>query len=443
MYEQYNNVHNRGYGGAPSSAPHNFGQVSGHGAASSPPLKGSNMLGSSGGSFWTMLKQFDIYTKVDADYQVHTKSGATISLVGWVVILLLLLGELANYVPQTKEHMVVDTTLGKQLRINLNITFHALTCAEAHVDAMDVAGDNQLNIEHDMLKQRLSPDGVPVGKPGVEIVGNNVKVELPPDYCGPCFGAESPERKCCNTCVELQRAYEERGWNSLPIMKTAEQCLREKGNPYGAVLPGEGCRISGSMRVHKVAGNWHIAHGESIVRDGKHIHQFLPAEAPSFNVSHTIHSVSFGDPYPSMPKNPLDGLVRVVSPTTGTGLFQYFIRIIPTIYTDGWRKLETNQYTITERFKALNLPDTHAPSDPNLQKNAPPPQQGAVLPGIFFVYDLSPFMVEVQRTRPPLSHLLTKLCAIVGGVFSVLGVLDGTVFRLTKMMSGGRGGFGK
>ena len=59
-------------------------------------------------------------------------------------------------------------------------------------------------------------------------------------------------------------------------------------------------------QVNKVAGNFHIAHGESIVRDGKHIHQFNPLLAPKFNVSHTIHSISFGDPYPSMPANPLD-----------------------------------------------------------------------------------------------------------------------------------------
>jgi hypothetical protein len=64
--------------------------------------------------------------------------------------------------------------------------------------------------------------------------------------------------------------------------------------------------MSGKMTVNKVAGNFHVAHGESIVRDGRHIHTFVPAEAPGFNVSHTIHSITFGDPYPNMPKNPLD-----------------------------------------------------------------------------------------------------------------------------------------
>lgn len=39
----------------------------------------------------------------------------------------------------------------------MNITFHSLTCSEVHVDAMDVAGDNQMRMEHSMLKQRLTP----------------------------------------------------------------------------------------------------------------------------------------------------------------------------------------------------------------------------------------------------------------------------------------------
>jgi hypothetical protein len=55
-------------------------------------------------------------------------------------------------------------------------------------------------------------------------------------------------------------------------------------------------------------GNFHVAHGESIVRDGHHIHQFVPAEAPGFNVSHTVNSLSFGTPYPGMKrKNPMMG----------------------------------------------------------------------------------------------------------------------------------------
>lgn len=56
-----------------------------------------------------------------------------------------------------------------------------------------------------------------------------------------------------------------------------------------------------------------------------------------------------------------------------------------------------------------------------------------VLPGIFFVYDVSPFMIQVTRRKMPLTHFLTKILAIVGGTFTTLGVLDGLVFSLAKI----------
>jgi hypothetical protein len=76
---------------------------------------------------------------------------------------------------------------------------------------MDVAGDNQLNIgiylsiylsinnfymylniEHEMIKFRLSSSGSIIGVPGAEIIGEldpPVPV-IPTDYCGSCYGAE-------------------------------------------------------------------------------------------------------------------------------------------------------------------------------------------------------------------------------------------------------------
>jgi hypothetical protein len=204
---------------------------------------------------------------------------------------------------------------------------------------MDVAGDNQLNIEHEMAKQRLSPDGRLVGDSYVELIGQvcisffsssdsrtqNIVDATPvvdPNACGSCYGAESETWKCCNSCDELKMAYDAKGWANTMILRTAEQCLKDRRNPFANVKPGEGCRVSGTMVVNKVAGNFHMTLGESFVRDGAHIHQFIPAEAPGFNVSHTIHSLSFGDTYPSMPPNPLDngesGASHLAGPLTRT-----------------------------------------------------------------------------------------------------------------------------
>lgn len=140
-----------------------------------------------------------------------------VSLAGLALITILLLFELRSFMtPHYQEHMVVDTTiLSDKLTINVNITFHALSCNEAHLDVMDVAGDNQLNVEHDMSKQRLDKHGRRIGKSGIEIIGEGklpIPNDLPPDYCGSCYGAETLTRKCCNTCDDLLRAYQEHQW---------------------------------------------------------------------------------------------------------------------------------------------------------------------------------------------------------------------------------------
>lgn len=393
------------------------------------PLRGKSS--NSMANVTKFVKNFDIYQKVAEDYKVQTSWGAALSLVGWFIIFILVLAELHNHFSiKTSEKMIVDTSLGTRLRINVNITYHALTCAEVHLDAMDVAGDNQLNMEADMMKQRLSPMGLPIGVPGIEIIGEKEEEQepLPADYCGPCYGAETQDIKCCNTCEDLKSMYLRKGWGLTNILKDSVQCLRDKTNPFSSVRPGEGCRVSGTMNVNKVAGNFHVAHGESIIKDGHHIHQFNVAEAPKFNISHTIHSISFGDPYPDMPPNPLDSVSRIVDIQIGTGLFQYFIKVIPTIYTNEYsEQLFTNQYTFTERFRPLAVPNPDG--TPNMQG------AGVVLPGMFFVYDIAPFLVEIKRITVPTSHLLTRLCAIVGGVFSVMGVVDALCFRLQKMRS--------
>ena len=51
----------------------------------------------------------------------------------------------------------------------------------------------------------------------------------------------------------------------------------------------------------------------------------------------------------------------MVEGTATTGLKQYFIKVVPTLYTDESSILPqymlTNQYTYTERFRPLMLPD--------------------------------------------------------------------------------------
>jgi len=378
------------------------------------------------------LKKFDMYSNVAEDDSIRTSSGAILSIGGWVIIALLILAEVSSYFSlQTTEHLKVDTSLGLKLHIDLDISFHALTCAEVHLDAMDIAGDNQVDLNEDLQKRRLSANGEFIGSAVVSSMGKPGEgktvgeVVLPDDYCGSCYGAENNGVKCCNNCDELKIAYQMKGWSVSPLLRTAEQCMRDKSNPFAMVEKGEGCRITGSLEVNKVAGNVHVAHGDSIIRDGRHIHQFVPQEAPSFNISHTIHSLGFGKQFAHMKKNPMDGIVRIVSPEIGTGLFQYFVKIVPTEYSDSWGTYNTNTYTMTERFRPVMLP---------MISGKKQSQDTTVLPGLFIIYDLSPFLTEVARKPVPFSHFISRICAVVGGVYALIGVLDANLYRLEKLL---------
>ncbi len=109
-----------------------------------------------------------------------------VSIVSGIIILLLIFSETSSYFKvATTDHIVVDTTFAEKLQINFNITFHSLTCRgdddndalylfffpfifticclktriilylvfkDVNMDAMDVSGDQQLNVDHTLMK---------------------------------------------------------------------------------------------------------------------------------------------------------------------------------------------------------------------------------------------------------------------------------------------------
>ncbi len=104
-------------------------------------------------------------------------------------------------------------------------------------------------------------------------------------------------RKCCNTCNEVVDAYVKNGFESRQAIFQAKQCQPDFGGSLYADHPmedNEGCNLSGKLQVNKVAGNFHVAMGESTVRQGQHIHLFDYQASHGFNISHTIHKLSFG-----------------------------------------------------------------------------------------------------------------------------------------------------
>ena len=129
-----------------------------------------------------------------------------------------------------------------------------------------------------------------------------------------------------------------------------------------------------------------------------------------------MNSLSFGSHFPGI-ESPLDLATRVVQDTHG--MYQYYLKIVPTKfkYLDG-RIVESNQYSVTEHMRHLA------------------PGSGRGIPGIYFNYEVAPIQALVEERRP-LSRMafVTSVCAIIGGVFSVLGIADKVIINVLSAFS--------
>ncbi len=50
-----------------------------------------------------------------------------------------------------------------------------------------------------------------------------------------------------------------------------------------------------------------------------------------------------------------------------------------------------------------------------------------------FTYHLSPIQIIVSERAKPLYHFLTAICAVIGGVFTVAGIVDSGVHEVNKI----------
>lgn len=367
------------------------------------------------------IRQFDAYPKTLEDFRVKTFSGATITVISGIIMTTLFLSELNYYLtPEMTEELFVDVSRGEKLRINIDVVFPRISCSYLSIDAMDVSGAQQINVEHNIYKRRLDLQGKPIEKPekekklgaASEEFTKAIKPTLDPNRCESCYGAEYKNMNCCNTCDDIREAYRRKGW-ALPDLDTFEQCKRENYNEKLNVHDKEGCQIFGYLEVNRVAGNFHIAPGKSFSQHHVHIHDLQPFSTSQFNLTHRIRHLSFGRNIPGK-TNLLDGTEQVAE--EGAIMFQYYIKIVPTVYAraDG-HTLHTNQFAVTRHQKPVGSFTG---------------EQG--LPGMFVTYELAPMMVKYSEKQKSFFHFLTSVCAIIGGVFTVASLIDSVVYHSSR-----------
>ncbi|KAF5789912.1 putative endoplasmic reticulum vesicle transporter [Helianthus annuus] len=370
---------------------------------------------------FSRVRNLDAYPKINEDFYSRTLSGGVITLASSIAMLLLVISELAMYLQTvTETKLVVDTSRGEKLKINFDISFPAVSCTLLSLDAIDISGEQHLDIKHAIIKKRLDANGnliqlridrIGVPKIGKPIQKHGGEIEHNETYCGSCYGAELSSTECCNSCDAVREAYRRRGWG-LMNPDSIDQCKREGFVQRIKAEEGEGCNLSGSLQVNKVAGNFHFV--KSFHLANIHVtHDVKAFEDDSYNISHKINKLSFGDHYPGI-INPLDGVEWFQH--TPNGMYQYFIKVVPTVYTPlRGSVIRSNQFSVTEHYKG-----------PEVRKNS--------LPGVFFFYDLSGIKVNFTETHTSFLHFLTNICAIVGGIFTVAGIFDSFIYHGHKAL---------
>ncbi|XP_022339651.1 endoplasmic reticulum-Golgi intermediate compartment protein 1-like [Crassostrea virginica] len=173
------------------------------------------------------------------------------------------------------------------------------------------------------------------------------------------------------------------------------------------VNEGKGCRMESHFLINKVPGNFHVS---------THSAETQPDNP---DMTHIIHKVRFGmdlqeGKYVSGSFNPLEGLDKTKSQAIAT--HDYIVKIVPSVYEDSRGNLRyPYQYTFSYRDV---IQYGHG---------------GRMMPAIWFRYDLSPITVRYKEKRKPFYTFLTTVCAIVGGTFTVAGIIDSCIFTAAEV----------
>ncbi|GFZ15525.1 endoplasmic reticulum vesicle transporter protein [Actinidia rufa] len=189
------------------------------------------------------IKSLDAFPRAEDHLLQKTQSGAVVSIIGLVIMAILFLHELRYYLTTYTFHqMAVNLKRGETLPIHINMTFPSLPCDVLSVDAIDMSGKHEVDLDINMWKLRLNGEGHIIG---TEYLSDLVEKE--------------------HTAHKHDGDHQEDSENKIHLHGFNQDTETVIKKLKQALANGEGCRVYGVLDVQRVAGNFHISvHGLNI-----------------------------------------------------------------------------------------------------------------------------------------------------------------------------------
>jgi thiol-disulfide isomerase/thioredoxin len=218
--------------------------------------------------------------------------------------------------------------------------------------------------------------------------------------------------------LEMDAKYKE--WDKKAEATGEDEAEREKKRALFQQSRPEhpACQISGHLMVNRVPGNFHI--------EAKSKNHNL--NSAMTNLTHVVNQLSFGEPMDQQSRRTKRILKQVpeehrqFSPMDGQfyltkdyhQAYHHYIKVVSTHLNMG--SSDANQmmtYQFLEQSQIVYYDVNNVPE-------------------ARFSYDLSAMSVVVEKEGRKWYDYLTSLCAIIGGTFTTLGLIDAVLYKVFK-----------
>ncbi|KAF1836306.1 DUF1692-domain-containing protein [Decorospora gaudefroyi] len=334
-----------------------------------------------------IVSSFDAFPKTKKTYLVQGRNSSAWTVTLILTCIYLAWSEITRwFAGTTSQTFSVEKGVSHDMQINIDVIV-AMRCADLHVNMQDAAGDRTL--AGDLLRKDPTTWSQWTGKnleSGMHELGKGGGEKAAPGW-----------EELWDVHEQLGRA-RKRKFSKTPRVRAQT----------------DSCRIFGSMDGNKVQGDFHItARGHGYLEFGEHL------DHSTFNFSHIIREMSFGPYYPSL-TNPLDATIAVTpTPNDKFYKFQYYLSIVPTIYTDDASLLPLlSSITSSKNHPASSI--FHTTHAIKTNQYAVTSQSHKVsenyVPGIFVKFDIEPIMLAVVEEWGGFWRLVVRLVNVVSGV---------------------------